>query len=417
MNLVNNIKNRVYRFLRKTEKYTSTDMIYLAKGGFWLTLGQIISTTASLLLAMAFANLLDPVTYGNYKYIFSLAGILSIFTLTGMGTAITQAVAREFEGSFYSVFREKLKFGALASIAAISLAGYYFFQGNYILPIPLLITAVFLPLIQASGIYGSFLLGRKLFNIQVKYSVLTRIISVLSLILTLFLTKNLFWLIAVYFISNAFLNYFFYLVTQKKNQPNKKEDPQTLSYGKHLSLIGIISVIANYLDQVLVFILIGSTQLAIYAFAVILPNQIQSILKNVNVLALPKFATRSRKEIRVNIMQKFWRFFFLTGVIIIIYIIIAPYIYQIIFPKYLASIPYSQLFIFSLISSPAVLMGTSFQAKIMKKELYLLKLVPLIRIILLVLLTHFYGILGTIVAMVGAKVFGLILILFLFRKF
>ena len=410
-------KSLVYSLLKKSERYTQTDMIYLAKGGFWLTLGQIISTAASFLLAIAFANLLDPVTYGNYKYVLSLAGILSISTLIGMRTAITQATARGFEGSFYSGFKEKLKFGVLGSIIAIGLAGYYFLRGNYILPIPLLLTAIFLPITHASGVYGSFLLGKKLFNVQVKYNTLTKVISTLSLILTLFLTKNLFWLIAVYFISNAFLNYFFYLITRKKNQPNKKEHPETLSYGKHLSLMTVISGVANHLDKIFLFTLMGSGQLAIYSFAMLVPNQIISILKNINVLALPKFSIKSKQEIKTTLIQKFWKLLFLIATIIAAYIILAPYFYKIFFPQYLASVPYSQLLIFSLIGYSSILFTTSFEAKVKKKELYLLQTLPsFVRILFLIFLIPIFGIWGVVATVVITKIFTLILSLILFRK-
>ena len=110
---MNQMKNWFYRFLKRTQKYTGTDNVYLAKGGFWLTLGQVVSMASAFLLAIAFANLLDPVTYGNYKYILSLLGLLGIFTLDGMRTAINQAVARDLEGSFYTGFKTKLKWGLL----------------------------------------------------------------------------------------------------------------------------------------------------------------------------------------------------------------------------------------------------------------------------------------------------------------
>ena len=93
------IKNRIYRLLRRSERHTKTDMVYLASGGFWLTVGQIISSAATFGLAIAFANLLPKETYGTYKFVLSIAGILTIFTLPGMVTSLTQAVARNFEGS------------------------------------------------------------------------------------------------------------------------------------------------------------------------------------------------------------------------------------------------------------------------------------------------------------------------------
>ena len=139
--------------------------------------------------------------------------------------------------------------------------------------------------------------------------------------------------------------------------------------------------------------------------------------ENINTLAYPKLAQKSREEIKANMMRKFWKLALLAGIIIVLYSIAAPYLFKIFFPQYLSSIPYSQVFMLTLISFPALLMGTAFRAQMMKKELYLLRFVAFTRIVLYIALIPFYGIWGVIMAKVGAEVISLFLILFLFRKF
>ena len=179
-----------------------------------------------------------------------------------------------------------------------------------------------------------------------------------------------------------------------------------------------LNYITLYLDKILLFTFIGPAQLAIYSFAVLIPEQINNIAGNLNTLAIPKLTQKSREEIKANMMKKFWKLALLTGVIIVLYIIIIPYFFKIFFPKYLSSVTYSQVFILTLISFPASLIGATFQAKMMKKELYLSKvIVHFSRIILFVILIPIYGIWGLITAEGGASVLSLFLILFLFRKF
>src|SRR3989338_1976898 len=139
------VRGRLYRFLRWSERYTKTDMVYLASGGFWLTLGQIISSAATFGLAIAFANLLPKETYGTYKFILSIAGILSVLTLPGMMTALTQAVARGFEGSVIPALKLRVRWGMLAGLGNLVVATYYYFNGNTKLTISFLIVAAFLP--------------------------------------------------------------------------------------------------------------------------------------------------------------------------------------------------------------------------------------------------------------------------------
>ncbi|MFH1575611.1 MAG: oligosaccharide flippase family protein [Candidatus Nealsonbacteria bacterium] len=406
-----------YQLLRKSQKYTGTDNVYLFKGGFWLTLGHAISLGSSFLLAIAFANLLDPVVYGNYKYALSLFGMLEIFSLVGMKTAISQAVARGLEGSFYTGFKTQLKFGFFGSLAAVAGAAYYWIRGNEILPIPLLLAAVFLPLMYASRVYLSFLEGKKLFDVQTTYSTINQVFFVAVIICALFFTKNPFWLIAVYLIAHTLSNYALYIITELKYRPNKNKDPETISYGFHISLMGVISQSATYLDKILIFTFIGAGELAVYSFASIFPEQIQNILGKISTLAMPKLAPKSHEEIRTNIMKKVWQLSLVTVVVIVFFVVLAPFLYKIFFPQYLASIRYSQALIFSLISFPATLLGTAFQAKMMKKELYLIKIAPFINIILLAILVPFYGVWGAIISIIGSQTFKLGLILFLFRKF
>ncbi len=395
-------KTKLYKLLRKSEKYTKTDMVYLAKGGFWLSLGQFVSTAAAFLLAVAFANLLPKETYGTYKYILSLMGILSIFSLPGVNTAITQAIARGYEGSFYQAFKVKLKWGALGSAAALIMAIYYWLRANSDLSIPLFLTAIFMPLMQASQIYPSLLIGRKLFNWQTKFSIIARLSSLGIMILALFLTDNLIWVIAAYLLSNTLINTGLYILTKIKFKPNKNVDPQIISYGKHLSVINIIGVVASYLDKLLVFHYLGPVELAIYSFAASPINQIKSAFKNIPTLVMPKLAQRSFKEIDAVLFRRLLKLFLLGGFITLFYILIAPYFYKIFFPKYLDSVLFSQLLAITIaLRLPISFLGAAGQSKlnlVPKSWLYWSAVPQIILIVSLLLLVQTYGIIGVIIS-------------------
>ena len=411
------LKQKIYNLLRWSEKYTQTDMVYLAKGGFWLTLGQIISTISGLLLAIAFANLLPKETYGVYKYVLSLASILAIPTLSGMNTAITRSVAQGYEGSFIPALKARLHWGILSSLASITLAGYYFFQGNTTLTICFLIATVFLPLMDSFTIYESFWGGKKRFDIQSKYKIITQILAVSALITTLFLTKNLFLIILAYFVSYTLLRFVFLKITIKKSHLNQKQDPQAISYGKHLSLMGIIVVIAGQLDKVLIWHFLGAAPLAIYFIAVTPPLKIKDALKSIGGLALPKFSQRSKNELKRSVSKKIFKFFLLIIPIVVLYIILAPLIYKILFPQYLDSVIYSQVFIISLLLFPRILLDTSLTAQMRKKDLYLIRtLSPIIQILLLSILLPLYGIWGAIFAILITQISNFGLLIFLFKR-
>ena len=66
------MRNILYKWLRRSEQVTKTDMFYLAGGGYWLGLSQVIQLIASFVLALVFARVLPKEIYGNYQYIICL---------------------------------------------------------------------------------------------------------------------------------------------------------------------------------------------------------------------------------------------------------------------------------------------------------------------------------------------------------
>ena len=113
-----NLRDWPVRALRWSQKYTKTDMLYLASGSFWYVAGQVITSLSTLALAVAFANLVSPEVYGTYKYVLSLAGIFSIASLPGISTAIARAVARGNESVIHAATRSRILHACAGSAVA-----------------------------------------------------------------------------------------------------------------------------------------------------------------------------------------------------------------------------------------------------------------------------------------------------------
>ena len=415
--MIKKIKNSIRNLLIKTQKITGTDNIYIATHGSYLGIGNIIGTISSLLLAMAFARLLPKETYGNYRYILSIMAIVAITALSGMETAIIQATARGYEGTFKKILKTRFRWALMGSIATIIVGIYFLVKNNASLSISFFIAAIFFPIIQSASSYSSYLTGKKLFGIQVKYSTLLQIISALFLITTMFLTKNLIILVSVYFVSNALLNIFFLLRTLKKNPPNNNSDDASVVFGKHMTVMDIIVTIGSQLDKILLFNFLGASELAIYSFVDLPVRAINEFLSIIRALALPKLSARTREEIKKTLLKKVLKFFLILIPIIAAYILIAPLFYKIFFPEYMQSVFYSQIYVFTLIAFPFTVLALSFEAKMMKKELYKLNIIsPVIKIIFMVVLLPIYGLLGLILAQVLSRIADIAIISMLFRK-
>jgi len=419
------LKTKLFLFLKKTEKYTKTDNVYLAKGGFWLASSRAVVFLSSFLLAVAFANLLDPNLYGNYKYAISLVGFLGIFSLKGMGAALSQAVSRGLEGGFYSLFKTKIKFACLQSLGVIILGAYYFYQNNYLLALPLFFIAFLLPWRSAFSLIASFLPGQKNFRLNAKYQSIQNLITAGSLIAFLLLATRfphrslliVFTLTALYFATETICNGIFYYQIKKKLRPNQAEDPKTKKFGYHLTFINFLEQIIQYLDQILVFHNLGAAQLAMYAFALLPVDKLREPIQMISVLAAPKFSVKNPAELKKNFLPKILKLLVLTALVIAFYYLIAPWIFKFFFPRYTGAIFYSQIYAISLLGVGYLMASTALGSQMAIRKFYGLEIpTTILDIILLIGGFYWLGILGIIIARVASEIIRTIIGLILIKK-
>ena len=401
----------------KLQRILKTDIHYLAKGGFWLVVGQIVSLFSLLFLSMFFAKKLPLETYGTYKYTLSLIGIFSSVSLTGIITAIIQSTARGFEGFFLKSSKIYLKWSLPFFILTIGGAVYYYLQGNMVLAGSLAVGAILNPILQSFNFYSGFLSGRKDFKTNAIISILKNVFITVILITVLFTTKNIFILIVAYFLSHTTFNACAYIYTVIKYKPNKNLSGGELTYTKHLSLMNILGTVSMYIDSVLIFHFLGATQLAIYSFAILIPEQIKGLFKNIATLALPKYSARNIDEIKKTIRKKMIIIEGISISIIILYVISAPFIFKTLFPAYTESIFYSQLYSTTILLVSGILPATALRGHKAVKSLYRIETITsTLKIFLILLLTPYYGINGIIFTIFISRSFQMIFSYALLQK-
>jgi len=404
-----------YRLLRWSEKYIKTDMVYAASGGFWLFFGQAAAAIFSLVLAVAFANLLEPEKYGNYKYVLSLAGIIGALTLSGLGTAVTRAVARQHEGTLRYAFRLSLLWSIGMIIVSAIGGAYYLFNNNILLGTSLFIIGAVSPIIAASSLYRPFLMGRREFRKAALYGLVQGVAPTLAVLIALLLKAPLLLLVLLYFSVNAITVWLLYRRAQKTAK-NDTVDPVTDHLGKHLSVMGVIATIAGKLDSILIFQLLGGAELAIFSLATTIPDTLRGSLKHITTLATPKFAQKTKREMKDAVWSKTGLIFAGISVVTVFYIIAAPYIFDLLFPVYAESVTYSQVYALSLLAS-LVMASAYFDAQAAIKERYILSIViNATTVISVVVGIYFWGLWGAIFARLFVRTLNMGLSAFLITR-
>ncbi len=403
------VKSRLHRFLRWSEKYTKMDMVYLARGSFWSIAGQVSASLIALTLSIAMARYVPKDIYGQYKYVLAIVSTLSAFSLSGIGTAVLQSAARDFDGALADGFKANMRWSFAIFIGTFALGGYYLIAGNFILGLGILIGGTVTPFLASYNLYSPFLSGKKEFALQAWYAdFVTNIVPAVALIATAIIAPQPFSLVTAYFVANlAATAYAYWRTASRLRGVALQHDPGMVHYGKHLSLIGILGGIAGSIDQLLLFHFAGATDLAVYNFATGIPDQMKGPLKSLDAMTQARFANRETADIRASIRNKmFW--LFLTSIVVVAgYILIAPYLYLYLFPAYVVAIPYSQIYaisLFAMIASPATSYLT---AKKKVREQYVSNIISSISQIIIMSFGVIYcGLWGLIVARIITRLFN-----------
>lgn len=413
------IRNKTYSLLRTSEKYLKTDMVYLAKGSFWLTSGQFFTSGASFLLALLFARLVPKEVYGNYRYVLSLAGLVATFSLTGISTGVLQSVARGFYGTFIEAVKISTRWNSLMLITALCGAGYYLFNDNTTLGYSLLVVAFLFPAIKTFEIYEAFVNGTKNFRASALLRGSVDIMTIIATGVGIMLHFGVIGLITINLLTQVALNALFFRKIYSSISPDdrKKVEPLVMNFSKHLSFQNVLTNFASYFDKIIIFHFLGAAEVAIYAFATAIPQQIRGFIVPFAVLATPKIANRPIEESVRMIPQRFFVSWSVILPIVILYIAFAPFLLQLFFPAYIESAPYTRWYALTLLllGNTSDLILTTKKAV---KEKYILNIFASVSLIsLMLILGNLYKIHGIVLAVVISKTLNVIVAYILVRRF
>jgi O-antigen/teichoic acid export membrane protein len=422
MSIIPKLEDKAKQLLIKSQKYLGLDTIYLAKGGFWISLSFFINSVLSLAPVIIFANFLPKEAYGTYKYILSLSGSLSFLTLTGMNMAVTQATAKFGSTEILSyAIKIQLKWNSLFFLCASGLATYYFINSNELIATGLIILAVSFPLATTLNTYGAFLSGKKDFKRISTFGISFGLISAIALSIAGLTTSNVINLVLIYalvsFVPSLFFCYRVFSI-YKSTEIDKNQKAEIFHFSRQLSFMHILSNIAQYVDKLVVFHFFGAAQLAVYGLALAIPERLRGYQKTTASIMLPKLSEKNIEEIDKSFYKRIFQGASVGLGFCLAYILIAPTFYKYILPKYLESIAYSQLFSFTLIFIlPASYVSSVFNAHKMVSTLYKSSLFSSTsRIALYLILGSKFGIWGLIWATLVMYVLGAIYNLYLWEK-
>lgn len=387
--------------IKEYERRYQLDFSYIIKNEFWVYLRQSILLVVGVAIPVAFARLASKEVFGLYNFLLAILAMMSLFSMPGLNTAVLQSVARGYDESFKKAVKIRFLWSLLGIPALLSVGAYYYYYNTQILGICLMMSTVFFPFIYAPNTWDSFLQGKKRFDLTAKYGSFQATSNATAMIAILFLNPSYLVLIfATYLVTNAFLNCLLFLKSQRYIESGAL-DKECMGYGYFMTTTNIVGTIARNVDRILIGSLLGSSELAVYAIAIVVSTKIANILKLSWSPFTPKFC---QDEVEIgHILEKIKRFIIplllvVLGGSLLYWLFIDDVILLLFGEKYINSIIYSKPLLFMiLVSIPNVFLGTFAIAKKKRKSIILgYHIYPFLKLLIMCSFIYLWGIMGAV---------------------
>ena len=394
---------------RKIGGWLGLDLGYYIRNNAYLLTAQLIILLCGLASSLVLARLLPKETYGQYNYIFSIIGILAIFALPGMNAAIGHTAAYNHDRVLITGTKTRLKWSLIGAAGCLFVGLYYYSGGEVLLAKCFIGASLLFPLYTSFDGFYPFLNGRKRFDLSSQYRSIYWICLTAAIVLTVYLTKNLLWVIIVYLATATVLQAIFFFKTVTTGNLSRSEDKAAITYGKQLTGIQAIGFVALQFDKLIIGMTLGYAELAVYSIAKMIANLPTLLLVSTSGTIFAKIAVMDESTAYTEVKKRLpW---LVIGMIIICGIgaLLCPYVIPWLYSsKYLDSVLYTQLlFIPIIIGTPAAILRRGvLQAKRKTRELFKLNTaVSLFELAMMVFLALRFGILGIIIARTLARAF------------
>lgn len=404
-------------------KYKDKSKIFLKDkfaedGSGWLMLQQIIIAPMSLATTVLLAKILSISDYGYYKYVLSIYSIISLTGFGGIYTITSLNIQRGQDYFFYIGFKYKKILRLIPSFIALCVSIYYFYNDNNFLGSIFLITVFAYLFIELFDFYLTAVNGRGKFKMGAILAMINYFVSYFPPIIVAYFTNSLVLVFVTLFSCQFLFRFFAFIYVKKKlkfNFPNKnilENKEEMKEYKKEIglsSLNGALSSAGVSMSSALVFNRLGAEANAVYSLALTFADFVGGIVssplsKTYYLLSQMTKNKISDKEKIIYIKTLFKRYFWISLLAMIVCALALPFIYKILFVKYLFSYKYAVVYSLSILAisiSPALIY---FGEKRMYKFINIVQASTLIITLLaLFFAATYFGVWGAIIVAIIMK--------------
>lgn len=263
----------------------------LVKGLAWT-----VTVYAGMMLSnFILARVLPTKTYGELQFFISIFLMMGIFTLPGADMAITQAVACGHDGTLIQGVRARIRWSLLGCGLMMLGAGYCLWRVSVEYAVYCLLLAVAMPFYHPFASFGGYLIGKQRFRLRATCNNIINLTISATVVVLVVTGQGLAAVLAAVLGLTSVLNGWFYWRIRREVPADSPTDPTFRGYAWQMTLYAMTALVIGRLDQVLLFWMLGAEQLATYAIAISIPEQLANVAEGFPMVVLPRLTQHGQK--------------------------------------------------------------------------------------------------------------------------
>lgn len=377
---------------------------HLIKRAPFLAMRKGVELLSGLIVFSVLAQTLSRSDFAIYNLVLTYVGIIRVTSFPGLGNALTQSFARGRRGGFRRATMVSLIGSAAGSCLLLVAAWWHLVQvSDDAMTVSLVAAALGFPLSSGLLYWRNTAVGAEQFGRLLILDSAAFVLRAGTIVLCAFTFQGqLFPIILASLLAPGAVNVYATIQQIRAGTGDAEIEPGATRYGVLASLYELPALLAQRLDQLVLFYLISPEALSIYAVALRFPIIIQAIMGESIAVFDPVFARETSHTPSLSRFSLLVSLVF-SGLCIVIAIAIIPYLLPILVgSKYNDAIIYAQILTAGAAAGTAGQMHFRFVKSHSKSR-------PLLQITLILsamtaaitlLLTYFFGLNGIVAAFI-----------------
>lgn len=268
---------------------------------------HIFSLLLGLASTIVWTRWMPAETFGQFKVVLGIISLAGTFCLLGIGQVALMSASSKADGNLARLIRSKLQANIGGALLILGAAAYYYWSraDSNALVGGLLSAAIIFPLYNSSDLWVAWFNGKGRFGSLAAGRLITAALALCAVLLMVLFHIGQVWLAVFLFLALLSVQNFFMLSKALRLRDNGEQNEGLMRFGRHATLALMFTSLLAF-DVVLLEHFHKAEEVALYAVALVFPEQVKTLFSIIGQLIAPKmYATDSPAALWTSFRSRF----------------------------------------------------------------------------------------------------------------